>query len=170
MAIALTGVGIAWMILGGRPGNGTGYGSSGHGDDFDGDDMAASVRPSAYPHRAGTANRHAGGTNDEGGGERTFSQAMRDDDPDWVRGYAAALGTPDDMAHPLADDRAGYDARDLARLAADIVADLGRHAVEREPVLEFVERAGEALPLEFDLSLDLGRGAVIMHGHSWSPP
>jgi hypothetical protein len=72
--------------------------------------------------------------------------------------------------HRVLAHRARQGARDLARLAAEVVARLGRHAVEGEAVLEFVERAGEARALLLDLAFDLGRGTVVSHGHGWSPP
>ena len=106
MAVALTGVGIAWMILGSRR-NGSGRSRAGrsydyadYDDDYDdlyGDDGASTVGRSTYPYRAGTEDRYAGGTYDEGGGTRGFHGTLRENDPDWVRGYADVLGTPDDM-------------------------------------------------------------------------
>jgi hypothetical protein len=118
MAVALTGVGIAWMILGNRR-NGSGrsqghgaYGYSPYDDDDDADELygdsgASTVGRSAYPYRAGTEDRYAGGLYDEGGGRRGFHGTLRDDDPDWVRSYADVLGTPDDMGPSYADDREG---------------------------------------------------------------
>jgi hypothetical protein len=115
MAVALTGVGIAWMILGNRR-NGSsksrGYAALRSDFDDDADDLygdygASTVGRSAYPYRAGTEDRYAGGSYDEGGGPRGFTGTLRDDDPDWVRGYADVLGTPDDMGPSYADDRDG---------------------------------------------------------------
>jgi gas vesicle protein len=116
MAVALTGAGIAWMILGSRRNGGSsqssrGYGSSGYGD-YDDDDVygdygASTVGRSAYPYRAGTEDRYAGGSYDEGGGRRGFTGTLRDEDPDWVRGYADVLGTPDDMGPSYDDDGDG---------------------------------------------------------------
>jgi ElaB/YqjD/DUF883 family membrane-anchored ribosome-binding protein len=115
MAIALTGVGIAWMILGNRR-NGGGYEARGYaydeygdyGDDSnDGDYGTSTVGRAAYPYRAGTEDRYAGGYYDEGTSRRSFSDTMGENDPDWVRGYADVLGTPDDMGPSYADDREG---------------------------------------------------------------
>jgi gas vesicle protein len=119
MAIALTGVGIAWMILGNRRGGtrrdarGAYYGADFDADDHDddygdyGEPATSTVGSSAYPYRAGTEDRYRGGTYDEGDGARGFSEALREDDPDWVRGYADVLGTPDDMGPSYDDDRDG---------------------------------------------------------------
>jgi hypothetical protein len=111
MAIALTGVGIAWMILGNRR-NGQGYETRGYAHDEYGDyaeddygDYGASTLGSAA--YAGTEDRYSGGYYDEGASRRTFSDTLGDDDPDWVRGYADVLGTPDDMGPSYADDREG---------------------------------------------------------------
>jgi len=120
MAIALTGVGIAWMILGNRR-NGRGgdparaYSYDEYGDysdygeeDYDyGDYGTSTVGSAAYPYRAGTEDRYSGGYYDEGGGRRGFIDTVRDEDPEWVRGYADVLGTPDDMGPSYADDREG---------------------------------------------------------------
>ncbi len=120
MAVALTGVGIAWMILGSRRSSG-GYGNGNASyrygyDDYDdysdyddGDDEwgDSTVGRSAYAYRAGTEDRYAGGLYDEGTGRRGFSGTLRDEDPDWVRGYADVLGTPDDMGPSYSDDRDG---------------------------------------------------------------
>jgi hypothetical protein len=100
MAIALTGAGIAWMILGSRR-------SHSSRDDHEDDAYGSTVGRSAYAYRAGTEDRYAGGYYDEGGGTRGFPGTVRDDDPDWVRGYADVLGTPDDMGPSYADDRSG---------------------------------------------------------------
>lgn len=124
MAVALTGIGVAWMILGARR-NGAdeygyraeswgsdtdedhwsedddGYGDETYGETGDGD--ASTVGSTAYGYRAGTEGRYAGGSYDEGTGRRGgFHSTLRDEDPDWVRGYADVLGTTDD------DDGEGY--------------------------------------------------------------
>jgi hypothetical protein len=113
MAIALTGVGIAWMILGNRR-NGhdseARYGEYGdYDDDFEDNDYGASgVGSAAYAYRARTEDRHAGGSYDKGtGGIRRFSDTMSDNDPEWVRSYADVVGTPDDMGPSYDDDREG---------------------------------------------------------------
>jgi hypothetical protein len=116
MAVALTGVGIAWMILGSRR-NGYGNGNGAYAysydeyDEFEDDDdddwESSTVGRSAHPYRAGTEDRYSGGLYDEGTGRRGFSGTLRDEDPDWVRGYADVLGTPDDMGPSYADDRDG---------------------------------------------------------------
>ena len=117
MAIALTGAGIAWMILGNRRNGRRNYKARGYAydeygdysdygdDDYDYD--TSTVGRAAYPYRAGTEDRYSGGYYDEGTGRRTFSETVRDEDPDWVRGYADVLGTPDDMGPSYADDREG---------------------------------------------------------------
>jgi hypothetical protein len=123
MAVALTGIGVAWMILGARRNGGDedGYragswGSdteeddwseedTGYGDDTYGAESTSTVGSAAYGYRARTEDRYAGGSYDEGTGRRGgFHGTLRDEDPDWVRGYADVLGTPDD------DDRDGYGA------------------------------------------------------------
>lgn len=115
MAIALTGVGIAWMILGNRR-NGHGYEARGYSydeygdyDDMDyGEDEASGVGGAAYAYRARTEDRYTGGYDGDGTrGGHTFSDTMSDNDPEWVRGYADVLGTPDDMGPSYADDREG---------------------------------------------------------------
>ena len=102
MAIALTGAGIAWMILGSRrngsASRGADYDDAGYyEEDFDDDYASSTVGRSAYPYRAGSEDRYAGGYYDEGNGSRAFAGSSRDNDPEWVRGYADVLGTPDDM-------------------------------------------------------------------------
>jgi len=113
MALVLTGVGIAWMILGNRR-NGQSFETRGYRhddygdqpDDFD-DYGTSTVGRTAYPYRAGTEDRYSGGSYDEGSGRRSFSDMLSDNDPDWVRGYADVLGTPDDMEPSYSDDREG---------------------------------------------------------------
>lgn len=123
MAIALTGAGIAWMILGNRKAARGGYRAGGYAydeygdyysdyddeDDYEdyGDYGTSTVGRAAYPYRAGTEDRYSGGYYDEGTGRRTFSETVRDNDPEWVRGYADVLGTPDDMGPSYSDDREG---------------------------------------------------------------
>jgi hypothetical protein len=122
MAVAITGVGIAWMILGARRNGGSDYRAQGYGSEAydawdeddgygDGDDTFAgsddystsTVGSSSYAYRSGTEDRYAGGFYDEGGGRRSgFSGTLREDDPDWVRGYADVVGSSDDM------DETGY--------------------------------------------------------------
>jgi hypothetical protein len=116
MAVALTGIGVAWMILGARRNGGDDYGyragswgsdteedwseDESYGDDTYGEasDYASStVGRSAYVNRSGTEDRYAGSFYGEGSGRRGgFHSTLRDEDPDWVRGYADVLGTPDD--------------------------------------------------------------------------
>jgi hypothetical protein len=122
MAVALTGLGIAWMILGSRRNGSDSYdyragswGSdteedwdeeAGYGDDTYGEasdyESSSTVGSSAYAYRSGTE-RYAGGTYDEGSGRRGgFHDTLREDDPDWVRGYADVLGSSGD------DEALGY--------------------------------------------------------------
>jgi gas vesicle protein len=112
MALALTGVGIAWMILGNRNRNGASSGRFAHRDDYDDYDYdddygASSVGRRSTPYRAGSEDRYSGGYYDAGKGNRAFSRTVRDEDPDWVRGYADVLGTSDDMGPSYGDDKHG---------------------------------------------------------------
>jgi hypothetical protein len=111
MAIALTGVGIAWMILGNRR-NGHGYEARGYSYDEYGDDDDegygdTSGLGAASAYRARSEDRYTGGYGEGTRGSRSFSDTVSDNEPDWVRGYADVLGTPDDMGPSYADDRAG---------------------------------------------------------------
>lgn len=123
MAIALTGAGIAWMILGNRrSGPFRDDWRSDDGYDFDDEDGygSSTVGRSAYAYRAGTEDRYAGGYYDEGGGTRSFARTVRDDDPDWVRGYADVLGTSDDTGPSYADDPIGGTSSATDRLKAGV--------------------------------------------------